>query len=70
MMPVSRPSLGVGELNAIQPIFESGQLGLGSVTCELEKEIGKYVGAKNVIAVNTGTSVLHLALDGYGDWYG
>ncbi len=39
-------------------------MGLGPKTQEFEKEVGKLIGAKNVIAVNSGTSALHIALEG------
>ena len=66
MIPVSRPSLGQEELDALEPVFESGWLGLGSVTYAFEEALKDYLEAKNVIAVNTGTSALHLAMDGFG----
>ena len=66
MIAVSSPLIGQEELDAIKPVFESGWLGLGSNTYAFEKEISKLLGAKNVIAVNTGTSALHLALDAFG----
>ena len=66
MIPVSRPSIGKEELDAVQGVFESGWLGLGSVVYDFENALKEYLGAKNVIAVNTGTSALHIALDGAG----
>ena len=39
---------------------------MGSVTLEFEEKIKEYLGVKHVIATNTGTSAIHLALDGYG----
>ena len=66
MLSVSSPLIGQEELDAIKPVFESGWLGLGSTTYAFEKAVSKFLGAKNVIAVNTGTSALHLALDAFG----
>ena len=66
MIAVSSPLIGQEELDAIKPVFESGWLGLGSNTYCFEKEVSKFLEAKNVIAVNTGTSALHLALDAFG----
>ena len=66
MLAVSSPLIGQEELDAIKPVFESGWLGLGSTTYAFEKAVSKFLGAKNVIAVNTGTSALHLALDAFG----
>jgi len=39
---------------------------MGAVTKEFEEALKPYVGARHVIAVNTGTSALHLALDALG----
>lgn len=66
MIPVSRPSIGKEELSAIEDVFKSGWLGLGSTTFAFEDELKKYIGCRHAIAVNTGTSALHLALAGYG----
>lgn len=66
MIPVSKPSMGKEELAAVEKVFSSGWLGLGSVVFDFENKIREYLGAKHVIAVNTGTSALHIALDSYG----
>lgn len=66
MIPVSRPSLGSEELEEISKVFSTGWLGLGSTVFKFENTIKEYLGAKNVIAVNTGTSALHIALDAFG----
>lgn len=66
MIPVSKPSIGSEELEEVKRVFDTGWLGLGSTVFEFEKKIKEYLGAKNVIAVNTGTSALHIALDAFG----
>ncbi len=66
MIPVSRPSVGQAELDAVGEVFKTGWLGLGSTTFALEEEVKKYLGCKHAIAVNTGTSALHIALSGFG----
>lgn len=65
MIPVSRPSTGEEELLAIGKVLESGWLGMGSTTYSFEEEVKKYIGCNHVIAVNSGTSALHIALDGF-----
>ena len=65
LIPISKPSLGNKELNAIKSIFDSGWLGMGETTYNFEEKIKSYIGAKNVIATNTGTNAIHLALDSY-----
>jgi len=66
MIPVQRPFLGDEELAAVGKVFDSAWLGMGSTTKEFEDRIRTLVGARHVIAVNTGTSALHLALDAIG----
>lgn len=66
MLPVSRPSIGSEEIEEIRKVFATGWLGLGATVFEFENTIKAYLGAKNVIAVNTGTAALHIALDAFG----
>ncbi|MBI5145296.1 MAG: DegT/DnrJ/EryC1/StrS aminotransferase family protein [Candidatus Omnitrophica bacterium] len=63
MIPIARPSIGEDELTEIKKVFASGWLGMGSVVFEFENAIKGYLGVKYIIAVNTGTSALHIALD-------
>jgi perosamine synthetase len=66
MLPVSRPSIGEDELNEVHKVFLTGWLGLGSVVFEFENKLKDYLGAKHVLAVNTGTTALHISLDALG----
>ncbi|MFA6003054.1 MAG: DegT/DnrJ/EryC1/StrS family aminotransferase [Elusimicrobiota bacterium] len=66
MIPISRPVTGPEEIAAISKVFSSAWLGLGSTVFEFEEKLKSYLGAKHVIAVNTGTSALHIALAGFG----
>jgi perosamine synthetase len=61
-IPMSRPSVGAQELEAVRRVFESGWLGEGPLTAELERRVAALTGAPHAVAVNTGTSALHLAL--------
>lgn len=63
MIPVQRPYLGREELNAVAEIFESRWLGMGAATAEFENRLRQYLGVKHAVAVNSGTSALHIALD-------
>lgn len=63
MIPIARPSIGEEELAEIKKVFASGWLGMGSVVFDFETALKKYLGVKHLIAVNTGTSALHIALD-------
>jgi len=66
MLPVSRPSIGREELEEVGKVFETGWLGLGAAVFAFEEKLREYLGAKHVIAVNSGTNALHIALDAYG----
>lgn len=63
---VSRPSLGPEELRAVEDVFRSGWLGLGTVTRRFEEALERHLGCKHAVAVNTGTSALHIALSAFG----
>jgi perosamine synthetase len=66
MISISRPSLGEEELRAVGHVFASGWLGLGAVTRAFEEALEHLVGCGHAIAVNSGTSALHLALRAVG----
>ena len=66
MIPVQRPYLGQEELEAVGKVFDTRWLGMGSATKEFEDKLREFLGVKHVIAVNTGTSALHMALDALG----
>lgn len=66
LMPVSRPSVGRRELNEIDKVFKSHWLGLGAWVARFEGKIRGFIGVGNAIAVNTGTTALHLALNALG----
>lgn len=63
MIPVQQPFIGEKELAAVKKVFESRWLGMGAVTEEFERKLKEFLGAKYVLAVNSGTSALHIALD-------
>jgi dTDP-4-amino-4,6-dideoxygalactose transaminase len=65
-IPVQRPYVGREELDAVERVFSSRWLGMGSVTQDFEQELREFLGAKHVIAVSTGTAALHLALAALG----
>ena len=65
MIPVSKPLLSTKEINHIEKVFETGWLGLGSVTRDFENKLKNYINSKNIVATNTGTTAIHLAIDSY-----
>lgn len=67
MIKSSRGCCSKEELQQVQEAFDYGYFGLAYKTNEFEQEIGKYLGTdRYVIATNTGTTALHLALDSIG----
>ncbi len=66
MIKVSRGCLGEEELAEVKEAFDYGYFGLAAKVLEFEEKLKEYLGAKYVVATNTGTSALHLALDVLG----
>jgi dTDP-4-amino-4,6-dideoxygalactose transaminase len=61
---VFEPYLGHDTLAAVATAFHDRWLGMGAATREFEEELERYLAVtdRRVIATNTGTSALHLAL--------
>ena len=66
MIKVSQGCLGEEELAAVREVFAAGYYGHGPKVLEFEEALKKFLGAPHVVAVNTGTSALHLAMDALG----
>lgn len=62
MIPHSRPSLGKEEEDAALRVIRSGMLAQGDEVACLEENLSQRLGVKHVIAVNSGSAALHLAL--------
>jgi perosamine synthetase len=62
MIPVSRPSLGKEEAEAVARVMESGMIAQGQVVAEFERSFASYCGVKHAIATSNGTTALHAAL--------
>ena len=61
-IPVANVSLGEEEAIAVAEVVRSGRLSMGPKVAEFEEAFRAYTGAKHAIAVNNGTSALHVAL--------
>ena len=61
-IPVADASLGEEEALAVAEVVRSGWLSKGQKVDEFEKRFAAYTGAAEAIAVNNGTSALHVAL--------
>jgi dTDP-4-amino-4,6-dideoxygalactose transaminase len=59
---LSKASLGQAEKDAVLAVIDQDYLGMGRFVQEFEQEVATFLGARHVIAVNTGTSALHLAV--------
>lgn len=66
MIPLSRPTIGKEEISSVVEVLKSGILSLGPKLEEFEKDFSRLIGVKYAIAVNSGTSGLHLALKSLG----
>ncbi|HPO52536.1 MAG TPA: DegT/DnrJ/EryC1/StrS family aminotransferase [bacterium] len=62
MIPVAKPFVGEEELEEVRKVFQSGWLGMGAWVKQFEDQLKNFIGTKYVIATNTGTSAIHLAL--------
>jgi dTDP-4-amino-4,6-dideoxygalactose transaminase len=63
-IPVFVPAIGVDTVKHLMDALDVGWLGMGATTKEFEERIAAYLGLENrfVVATNTGTSALHIAL--------
>ena len=57
-----RPDFGEEELAAVASAFQSGWVGMGAETIAFEDELARFVGASEVVTVNSCTSALFLSL--------
>ncbi|MEY4592784.1 MAG: hypothetical protein RIR18_1679 [Pseudomonadota bacterium] len=56
------PDFTDAEIDAVSRVMRSGWVGMGKETLSFEKELSEYIGAPEVITVNSCTSALFLAL--------
>jgi perosamine synthetase len=61
-VPLSAPDVGERELRYVQDVMRSGQLSLGPMLPRFEEQFAAAIGRKHAIAVNSGTSALHLCV--------
>ena len=65
-IPLSNPDITDLERNYVNEVLQTPYLSLGPKLHEFEQQAANYIGAKYAIAVNSGTSALHMALRAYG----
>jgi dTDP-4-amino-4,6-dideoxygalactose transaminase len=62
MIPLAKPLIGKSEIRSVVKVLKSGYLAQGPVVASFENDFSKLVGDRNCVAVNSGTSALHLGL--------
>lgn len=61
MIPAARPEIAEDERNAVDRVLRSGMLAQGPEVAAFESEFASIVDGRRCIALNSGTSALHLA---------
>src|SRR5271165_2283481 len=59
-IPLSQPDITEREIERVCQVLRSGKLSLGPCVPEFEERFASYVGTRFAVAVNSGTSALHL----------
>ena len=63
---LSRPDLTDREITAVTEVVQSPLLALGPNLARFDSSIASYVGVRHAVAVNSGTSGLHLLIRAFG----
>ena len=62
IIPLAKPQIGRSERRAVLRVLKSGNLAQGRLVSTFEENFSRFVGNRECVAVNSGTSALHLAL--------
>ncbi len=65
-IPLSRPDVGDLEVQYVTDVLRSGMLSLGPNVPKFETQFASFIGRRHAVAVNSGTSALHLCLRALG----
>lgn len=65
-VPLSKPDITEKEKKAVLGVLETSRLSLGKKYLEFEKIMARFAGVKYAVAVNSGTSGLHLIIKTLG----
>ncbi|RLA94464.1 MAG: polysaccharide biosynthesis protein [Deltaproteobacteria bacterium] len=66
MIPLARPDVSEKEVEAVVKVLRTPYLSLGPKLAEFERRLAEYAGVKYAVAVNSGTSALHLIIKSLG----
>lgn len=61
-IPLSLPDIGEREREAVLAVLKSHRLSMGPAVVDFERKMAEYTGVKYAVAVNSGTSGLHLVV--------
>jgi len=65
-VPLSSPDIIEKDIEAVVGVMKTRFLSIGPKVVEFEKRMGSYAGTRYAVAVNSGTSALHLIIRGLG----
>lgn len=65
-IPLSLPSVNENDVEAVLGVLRTPTLSMGPQVAAFERAVGRYVGCAEAVAVNSGTSGLHLCLAAEG----
>lgn len=63
---LSRPDVGAVEIQSVSEVIQSPILAMGPKTSDFESCIAQFAGVRHAVAVNSGTSGLHLLIRAFG----
>jgi len=63
-IPLAMPDIRQADVAAVEAVLRSGRLALGPQTRAFEEALAAHAGVRHAVAVNSGTSALHLVIRG------
>ncbi|MGH9715851.1 MAG: DegT/DnrJ/EryC1/StrS family aminotransferase [Candidatus Acidiferrales bacterium] len=65
-IPLAAPEITEDDVQAVAQVLRTSRLSLGPKLDEFEHRVATYIGARNAVAVSSGTSALHLCMRAMG----
>ncbi|MGB3088013.1 MAG: DegT/DnrJ/EryC1/StrS aminotransferase family protein, partial [Phycisphaerae bacterium] len=65
-VPLSRPDISQADIDAVVEVLGTPYLSLGPKLPEFERAFAEFLGVRRAVAVNSGTSALHLVARALG----